>query len=142
MSKVFIYFALSLLLFSAYSCTQQQEEEVTIVQKADEEIMPDSLLRHVVLFAWNPETPADTIQKIVATFGELPSKIKEIYGYEFGLNNSPEKLNKGLTHCFLVTFTSEADRAVYLPHPDHQAFVTLIEPYVADVLVVDFWGKQ
>lgn len=142
-SNVFTLLFLSLLLVSVIGCAQQ-EEDVEIVNpttEMEQVTTPDSLLRHVVLFSWTPETSQEKIQEIVDAFGALPSKISEIHGYEFGLNNSPEGLNKDLTHCFLVTFTSEADRAIYLPHPDHQAFVNLIGPHVADVLVVDFWGK-
>lgn len=146
-SKTFTYLFLGLMLVSAVGCMQNEEEiETTTTSSNDTEAVleakPDSLLRHVVLFAWKPETPAEKIAEIVAAFGALPAKIEEIYDYEFGLNNSPEGLNKDLTHCFLVTFKSEADRSVYLPHPDHQAFVDLIGPHVADVLVVDFWGKS
>ncbi|MEM9835429.1 MAG: Dabb family protein [Bacteroidota bacterium] len=100
---------------------------------------PDSLLRHLVLFSWTEATTAEKQQELTDAFAALPGQIPAIYDYEAGLNNSPEGLDKGFTHCFLVTFLSEADRAVYLPHPAHQAFVELIGPHVADVLVVDFW---
>ncbi|MGE5945005.1 MAG: Dabb family protein, partial [Flavobacteriales bacterium] len=56
------------------------------------------------------------------------------------LNNSPEGLNKGFTHCFLVTFDSEEDRAVYLPHPAHKAFIDILSPHLDDVLVIDYWN--
>ncbi len=100
----------------------------------------DSVLRHVVLFKFKAETTDQQLKSITDAFSALPSKIKEIKDYEWGLNNSPEGLNKDLTHCFLVTFGSEADRGVYLPHPDHKAFVDLASPFIEDVLVVDFWA--
>ena len=37
---------------------------------------------------------------------------------------------------------TEADRAVYLPHPAHEAFGQLLGPYLDDVLVVDYWTKS
>ncbi len=101
----------------------------------------DSLLRHVVLFKFKEDSPAEAIEEIKNAFGNLPAKIPQVYAYEWGLNNSPEGLNKDLTHCFLVTFRSEEDRAVYLPHPEHMAFVELLKPHLADVLVVDYWSK-
>ncbi len=97
------------------------------------------LLRHVVLFKFKEDTPADEIEKIEQEFAALPAKIPQIAAYEWGLNNSPEGLDKGFTHCFLVTFRSEEDRAIYLPHADHQAFVSLLGPAVEDVLVLDYW---
>ncbi len=101
----------------------------------------DSVLRHVVLFKFKDNTGADKIKEIEKAFGELPAKISQIQGYEWGLNNSPEGLEKGFTHCFFLTFESEADRAIYLPHPDHKAFGDLLGPYLEDVLVVDYWTK-
>ena len=99
----------------------------------------DSVLRHVVLFKFKEGTTEGQLKAITDAFSALPGKIKEIKDYEWGLNNSPEGLNKGLTHCFFVTFRSEADRAVYLPHPEHKAFVALASPFIADVVVVDYW---
>lgn len=101
----------------------------------------DSVLRHVVLFKFKESAPPEKVREIEEAFSALPSKIAEISGYEWGINNSPEGLNKGLTHCFFVTFKSEADRAVYLPHPAHKAFVDLLGPHLEDVTVVDYWTK-
>lgn len=101
----------------------------------------EKLLRHVVLFQFQEEATPAQVDEVVQAFGQLPGKIKEIHSYEWGVNNSPEGLNKGLTHCFLVTFKSEADRAAYLPHPAHQEFVKLLKPILKDVTVVDYWTK-
>jgi len=104
-----------------------------------EEVIPTHLLRHVVLFKFKDTATADDIASVEAAFSALPSKIPQIYAYEWGLNNSPEGLEKGFTHCFFLTFKSEEDRAIYLPHPDHKAFGELLGPYLEDVLVVDYW---
>ena len=101
----------------------------------------DSLLRHVVLFKFKEGTSAADIAKVEEAFTALPSKIPQIVGYEWGLNNSPEGLEKGFTHCFFLTFNSEEDRAIYLPHPDHKAFGAVLGPHLDDVLVVDYWTK-
>ena len=99
----------------------------------------DSVLRHVVLFKFKEGTSTAAIKKVEDVFSDLPSKIPQIMSYEWGLNNSPEGLEKGFTHCFFLTFKSEKDRAVYLPHPDHKAFGQTLSPYLDDVLVVDYW---
>ncbi|MBT8181958.1 MAG: Dabb family protein [Eudoraea sp.] len=99
----------------------------------------DSVLRHVVLFKFKEEASAEEIKSIEEAFGALQGKIPQILDFEWGLNNSPEGLDKGFTHCFFVSFKNEEDRAIYLPHPDHKAFVSLIGPSVDDVLVVDYW---
>jgi hypothetical protein len=113
------------------------------MQSIDQEIKDNDqpLLRHVVLFNFKDSTDAIKLQEIENAFAALPSKISEIKDFEWGINNSPEGLDKGLSHCFLVTFGSEEDREKYLPHPAHQEFVTLIGPYVEDVTVVDYWTK-
>ena len=102
----------------------------------------DRLLRHVVLFKFKEDASEEKIDEIVTAFTALPDKIDAIHDFEWGEENSPENLSKGLTHCFLVTFKSEEDRATYLPHPAHQEFVKLVKPVVADVLVADYWTDK
>ena len=75
-------------------------------------------------------------------FARLEKKIKEIKAFEKGLNNSPEGLNKGFNHCYLITFNSEKGRDIYLVHPEHKKFVELVGPVVEDVFVVDYWVEK
>lgn len=99
-------------------------------------------LRHVVMFKFkDSSTPAD-IKSVEDAFRALPTKIKQIKGYEWGTNNSPEGLDQGFTHVFFLTFKSEEDRAIYLPHPDHKAFGTLLGPHLDKVMVLDYWAKK
>ena len=143
MKKHFLY-ALPLVLLLA--CGQKQEpiveDSIPEELKIEEVAMPDSVLRHVVLFGFKSTSSPEDVQKIVAAFKELPSKISEIKGFEWGTNNSPEGLDQGFTHCFFLTFASEADRAIYLPHPDHKAFGKVLGPYLDKVLVVDYWTQK
>lgn len=103
---------------------------------------PQKVLRHVVLFKFKDSSSPEDISKVVAAFKELPSKIKEIKGFEWGVNNSPENHSQGLTHCFLLTFHSEADRDTYLPHPAHKAFGNIVGPHLDKVTVVDYWVEK
>lgn len=100
------------------------------------------MLRHVVMFQFKESSSKEDVEKIVDAFKALPSKIPEIRAFEYGVNNSPEGLNGGLTHCFLLTFHSEKDREVYLPHPDHKAFGKLLRPHLEKVTVVDYWAAE
>lgn len=115
---------------------QSKQQMKSNIQKVN-----DSVLRHVVLFKFKEGTTATDIKKVENAFSALPSKIPQITSYEWGLNNSPEGLDKGFTHCFLLTFNSQEDRAVYLPHPDHKAFGKVLTPYLDDVLVIDYWSN-
>lgn len=134
-----------LSLLSLQSCTNNAETKTlsadASTSKEMEKSSPEKLLRHVVLFNFNDDATDEILKTIESAFVALPSKISAIHSFEWGTNNSPEGLDKGLTHCFFVTFASEADRATYLPHPAHQDFVKLIGPYVEDVTVVDYWTE-
>lgn len=101
----------------------------------------ECLLRHVVLFSFVDDTPEEKLREVEAAFAALPGKIDAIYDFEWGTDVSVEGIAQGYTHCFFVTFRSEADRAVYLPHPDHKAFGTLIRPHIENVLVIDYWTQ-
>ena len=99
------------------------------------------LNRARVMFKFKETSTEADVARIVKAFGALPERIKEIKGFEWGTDNSPEGLQQGLTHCFFVTFASEADRDAYLPHPAHKEFVDLVGPHVEKVTVVDYWAK-
>ena len=136
-TNIFLFFVL--LLIS--SCTTPVETNKAEVPSKIVKKEVTKQLRHVVLFKFKDDaTPAD-IKKVENAFSALPSKIKEIKDYEWGLNNSPEGLEKGFTHCFFLTFDSEEGRAVYLPHPEHEAFGEVLSPYLDDVLVFDYWTE-
>ena len=100
------------------------------------------MLRHVVLFGWKTGADSAAINKVVEGFKALPQKINLIKQFEWGTNNSPENLNQGLTHCFLVTFASEKDRDAYLIHPAHKEFVAILQPVLDKVTVIDYWAQQ
>ena len=136
MKRLFLLGIITFSLVFNYSCnesnkeTNNQENSTTKV---------DSMLRHVVIFKFNETATQERIKEVEEAFKALPAKISEIKDFEWGLNNSPEGLDKGFTHCFFVSFKNEEDRAIYLPHPDHKEFVSLIGPSVDDVLVIDYW---
>jgi len=136
--KIIIQLAFVFFLIGATSCATKQKVMNTenAMKKASEKV-----LRHVVLFSFKESATESEITKVQEAFSALPSKIPQIQGYEWGLNNSPEGLDKGLTHCFLLTFKSEEDRAIYLPHPEHKAFGAILGPHLEDVLVVDYWTE-
>ena len=52
-----------------------------------------------------------------------------------------EGLQQGLTHCFFLTFHSDADRDAYLVHPAHKAFGKVLGGKASAVTVLDYWTK-
>jgi hypothetical protein len=101
-----------------------------------------SLLRHVVLFKFKDGTDQAQVQEIENAFRALPGKIDAIHDFEWGADVSVEGRADGFTHCFFVTFKSEDDRAIYLPHPDHKAFGAFLRPHLDKVLVLDYWARK
>lgn len=141
MKKFFLFTALLVTTATTLiSCNSEPAKETA--GKQEPENKPEKMLRHVVLFKFKDDAAAEQVKAVEDAFRQLPSKIKEIKDFEWGTNNSPEGLNQGLTHCFFVTFASEADREVYLPHPDHKAFVEVLGPVLDKVTVVDYWAQQ
>jgi len=106
------------------------------------EYKPGQILRHVVLFKFKDDTSAAQVREIENAFCALPGKVDAIYDFEWGTDVSVEGRAQGFTHCFLVSFRSEADRAEYIPHPAHKEFGKLLGPYLDKVLVIDYWTKQ
>jgi len=98
----------------------------------------DGPVRHVVHFKFKKDAEPAAVQKVVDEFAKLKAKISAIESLEGGKDISPEKLSKGFTHCWIVSFKSEADRDVYLTHTDHVAFVNVLKPVLEEALVVDF----
>lgn len=99
------------------------------------------VLRHMVLFKFKNTAPEKEVQKLNKAFNALQSAIPVIKNFEWGINDSPENFHQGFTHCYLVSFESEEDRdLVYTPHPDHQAFVASLQPFLEKVFVVDYWA--
>ncbi|MBI5684061.1 MAG: Dabb family protein [Verrucomicrobia bacterium] len=99
-------------------------------------------LRHVVSFKFKESATPEQIKEVEKAFVALKAQIPQIAALEWGVNSSPEKHAKGFTHCFVLTFNSDADRDAYLPHPAHKAFGKSLGPVLADVFVVDFWAKE
>jgi hypothetical protein len=99
-------------------------------------------LRHVVMFGWKENADSASVNRAIKAFRALPAQIKTIKRFEWGVNNSPENLNQGLTHCFLLTFASEKDRDAYLVDPIHKAFTELLPGILDKVTVLDYWAQQ
>jgi hypothetical protein len=119
--KPFMLLTLAALAFSAFTLQKSKE------------------IKHVVVFKYKATATAAQIEEVTAAFKALKNKIPGITSFEYGVNNSPENLNKGFTHVYLLTFKDVASRDAYLPHPEHKKFGELLgrldvleEPFVVD----------
>ena len=105
---------------------------------------PSAQVKHIVVFKYKSSATVDQIAEVTAAFKNLKGKIPGIVSFEYGTNNSPENLNKGFTHIYLLTFGNAAMRDAYLPHPEHKKFGELLsrlgvleEPFVVDFQVTE-----
>ena len=102
---------------------------------------PARKLFHVVAVKFKEGATKEQIGDVEKAFAALKEKIPGILSLDWGTNSSPEKLNKGFTHCFVLTFASEGDRDDYLTHAEHKAFGAVLGPVRDDVMVIDFWTE-
>lgn len=99
-------------------------------------------LRHVVLFAFNEAASPTEIGEVVRRFAELTTLVPGIDSFEWGENCSPEGLARGHSHAFLLSFGSAEARDAYLAHPDHVAFASWVQQFVASATVLDYWAAS
>lgn len=94
-------------------------------------------VKHIAFFKFKSDRTPDQIAEVFRIIEELPTRIPGIVGLTWGPNISPEGLDQGFTHSFIMTFESVAARDVYLPHPIHQAAVQRVVPQLESVIVCD-----
>ena len=95
-------------------------------------------VKHVALFKFKEGTSQEQIDKVLEALMDLTESIPGIEDYVAGTNSSPESLNKGFTHGFVMTFTDAAARDAYLTHAEHERFKTEALPTIEDLVVFDF----
>ena len=102
--------------------------------------METGLVKHVLMARLREGASAELFLTFIAAFRELAGKIEGIVGFEYGLNNSPEGRNRGLTHVVTLTFASAAARDAYLPHTLHQQFADWVGQLdlIEELLVFDY----
>lgn len=99
------------------------------------------VLRHIVMYKFKDDCPAEHVQKVIDTFAGLPKKIDTIIGFEHGKNVSQEGKSDGLTYCFQVTFRDQQGLATYLKHPAHDEYVKVVGSCREKVVVFDYWAE-
>lgn len=86
------------------------------------------MVDHLVLFRFRTEVNQQEITLLFEELRDLASQVDGICGFRGGAYRSPEGLNQGFSHGFVMTFQSAAARDAYLPHPAHQRVVEKILP--------------
>jgi hypothetical protein len=101
-------------------------------------------LFHCVSFKFKEGVTDAQKKEVVNAFAALKQSIPQIRSLDYGTNISPEKLDKGFTHMWVLTFDNKTDRDAYLVHPEHKKFGKLLSGKLADggVFVIDFLSKE
>ena len=125
-SRVLLYFA---ILCGVTACKSVQ-------------INSKKVLKHVVCFQFKEEVSEEKKVQAIQIFWKLKDQIPQIKKFEGGENISASGLDKGFSHCFILSFENEAARDIYLPHPAHVKVVEENKPLFSDLMVVDIWGEE
>ena len=94
--------------------------------------------KHLALVKFKPGTGEAKTTECFEALGRLRQTIPGILDSSWGPNSSPESLNQGFTHGFVMAFKNAAARDAYLPHPEHEKVKQLVLPHVESVLVFDY----
>ena len=94
-------------------------------------------VHHMVLLKMKPGK-AERTRELFPALAELKRRIPGIVHFSGGAYRSPEGLNQGYTHGFLMTFTDAAARDHYLTHPDHEQVKQTFLPDVESVIAFDY----
>jgi len=101
----------------------------------------DAMIRHIVLTKFKAETDNATIADIYAALSALTRTITGAHGFTGGRSRSPEQIERGYTHAFVIDFDTWADLKTYAEHPAHRALgARIVENAVGGmdgVLVLD-----
>ncbi|KAF7553319.1 hypothetical protein G7Z17_g3718 [Cylindrodendrum hubeiense] len=103
-------------------------------------------ITHTVLFQFKADTKREDVKAACAQFLSLKTDCLHpstnsayITSLKGGQDNSPEGLQNGITHGFVVEFSTAEDRDYYVKtDPAHQAFIKTIGALVDKAIVVDF----
>lgn len=96
--------------------------------------------RHMAFLKFKDDASPEGIKKVEDGFDALAG-IDLVKGYEGGINNSPESHDDGFTHCYIITFASDAALVDYAPHEIHQALVSVLPPVMEKLRILDYWAK-
>ena len=79
------------------------------------------MIRHIVLTKFKPETSEAKIAGIYAGLSALAETLPGAQNFTGGRSQSPEQIERGYMHGFVIDFDSWDALQNYADNPDHQA---------------------
>jgi len=99
------------------------------------------MIRHIVLTRFKPEMTEDDIADIYAGLSALTDTLQGARGFTGGRSASPERIERGYKHGFVIDFDGWEDLKANADHPEHRALGARIvenaEGGIDGVLVLD-----
>jgi len=95
-------------------------------------------IQHIALITFKSGTSDSKIAELFTALRNLRDVIPGLERFSGGPYSSPEGMNQGFTHGFVMIFTDASARDRYLPHPEHERVKDLVLPFVENVVVFDF----
>jgi hypothetical protein len=78
------------------------------------------MIRHIVLIRFRADVSEDTISAIFADLYAIKAKLPGVLSITAGRSDSPERIERGYMHGFVVDFAGWDALAAYQDHPDHR----------------------
>jgi hypothetical protein len=78
------------------------------------------MIRHIVLIRFRPEVSEAKIAAIFTDLRMIAGKVPGLRAVAAGRSESPEKIERGYLHGFVVELDDWAALAAYQDHPDHK----------------------
>ncbi len=79
------------------------------------------MIRHIVLTKFKPDTSEDTIAGIYDGLSALSQKLTGAGGFTGGRSQSPEQIERGYMHGFVIDFDSWDALKNYAANEEHKA---------------------
>ena len=79
------------------------------------------MIRHVVLTKFKHSVGEERIAAIYAELATLTGALSGANDFAGGRTESPEQMERGYTHAFMIDFESWSDLKTYADHPTHKA---------------------
>ena len=78
------------------------------------------MIRHIVLVKFQPEVTEEQISAIFSELHDIKAKLPGVLSITAGRSESPEQIERGYMHGFVVDFTDWDTLQAYQDHPDHK----------------------
>lgn len=99
------------------------------------------MIRHIVLLRFRSAVSEDQIADLFTELHQIDSKVPGLLAITSGKSESPEQMERGYMHGFVVDFADWAALQAYQDHPDHKALgaglVAAAEGGIDGILVFD-----